>query len=187
MGIDVRDGRVSGESDTPDSPRVAVIDSQLARRYFPGENPIGRRVRLPIERQISREIIGVVGAVRQMALDRDAEPHVYVPQAQVASSELTLVIRAMGDPAAFAPPLRDIVRSLDPDLPLSNVRPLADLVAGSAAPRRIGALMLSLFAAVAVLLTLVGVYGVVSQGVAQSTREIGIRIALGAPAAPSCR
>lgn len=135
---------------------------------------------MPLEQTTWREIVGVVGTVRQTALDREPEPHLYVPQAQLPSPELTLVIRVAGNPTDLTASVREQMRSLDADLPLSNVRTLADLVAGSAEPRRLGALLMSLFAAIALLLTLVGVYGAVAQVVAQSTKEIGVRIAMGA-------
>jgi Ca2+/Na+ antiporter len=130
-----------------------------------------------------REVIGVVGAVRQTALDREAESHVYVPESQVPSPELTLVVRGTGATAAMTPGVREAIRHLDADLPISNVRSLADLVSASTASRRFSTLLLSLFAAVAMALTLVGVSGVVSQLLAQSTREIGVRIAIGASGA----
>jgi putative ABC transport system permease protein len=181
MGIRQDAGRPFTAADTADSTPVAIVDEELARRFFGSADPIGRRVKASMEKTW-RQVVGVVGSVRQTALDRAAEPHIYLPQAQLANAGLTLVVRSSGDQAALVRDVREAVRSIDPDLPLSNMRSLADLVAGSTASRRLSTRMLALFAAVAVMLTLVGVYGVVSQIVAQSTRELGIRIALGATA-----
>jgi ABC-type antimicrobial peptide transport system permease subunit len=137
-------------------------------------------VATPLNRNAAREIVGVVEAVRQSTLDRPAEPHVYIAETQYPSPELTVVIRGDRQPAAIAPDLRAVLRELDPELPLSNVRALRSLVEDAAAPRRVSAQLLVSFAAAALLLTIVGVYGVMSQIVAQSTRELGIRVALGA-------
>jgi predicted permease len=180
MGIRLVAGRDFAASDDARAAPVAVIDTEFARRYFPGVNPIGHRVATPLNRNAAREIVGVVEAVRQSTLDRPAEPHVYIAETQYPSPELTVVIRGDRQPAAIAPDLRAVLRELDPELPLSNVRPLRSLVEDAAAPRRVSAQLLVSFAAAALLLTIVGVYGVMSQIVAQSTRELGIRVALGA-------
>jgi putative ABC transport system permease protein len=180
MGMELKAGRSFGAADTSTSAPVAIVDTELARRYFGNTPAIGRRIRTPLDRNTWREIVGVVAAVRQSTLDRDVEPHLYVAQAQVPSPDLTLVVRSAGDATALAPDVRRILADADANLPLSNIRPLAELVSGAASRRRIGAVLLSTFAGAAVLLTLVGLYGVVSQVVTQSTREIGVRLALGA-------
>ena len=183
MGIPLHAGRAFAAADSAASVPVAVIDEVLARRFFGTENPIGRRVMLSNEARAKtwREVIGVVGGVRQTTLDRDADPHIYVAEAQVPASELTMIVRAESTAAAAAG-VRDVIHGLDADLPVANLRTLADLISGSTARRRFNAVLLSLFAAVAVLLTLVGVYGVIAQMVAQSAREVGVRIAMGASA-----
>ena len=182
MGIRLVAGRDFAAADGPRAAAVAVIDTEFVRRYLAGVNPIGHRVRTPLNSNAAREIVGVVDAVRQSTLDRAAEPHVYVAETQYPSPELTLVIRGDRDAAAFAPDLRAVLRELDPELPLSNVRPLRSLVDDAAAPRRLSAQLLSAFALGALLLTMVGVYGVMAQIVTQSTKELGIRLALGASA-----
>ena len=179
LGIPLRGGRTFTAADAASAPAVAVIDETLAQRFFANENPIGKRLRTTNERGW-RVVIGVVGAVRQTALDRDADPHVYVPEAQMPSPSLTLVVRTAGDPRQIAPLLREAVSRTDASIPLANVRTLDDLVAGSVATRRFSALALASFAAAALLLTVVGIYGVVAQAVAESAHEIGIRLALGA-------
>jgi predicted permease len=180
MGIRLIAGRAFAPSDAPRSAPVAVIDAEFARRYFGDVNPVGRRVRTPLDSNAFREVVGVVEAVRQSTLDRDVEPHLYIAQAQFPSAELTLVVRGDRPAGAIAPDIRAALRELDPELPLSNIRPLRDLVADAVAPRRLSAQLLGAFAMTALVLTLAGVYGVMSQIVVQSTKELGIRLALGA-------
>jgi putative ABC transport system permease protein len=180
MGIPRVRGRDLAAGDSADAEPVCVIDTALARRLFGDQDAVGRRVRVSMQRNVWRTVIGVVGPVRQTSLDRDADPHVYLPEAQFPSSSLTLVVRSAQDASALAASIRSIIGSIDRDLAVSHVRSLADLVDGSTANQRYSTALLAALAAIALLLTVVGVYGVVSQSVAQSTREMAVRVALGA-------
>jgi putative ABC transport system permease protein len=174
-------GRYFTDTDNDTSMQVIIINDTMARRYWPGEDPVGRRMKVMGERKEDwRTVVGIVGDVKHFGPDTEAKPEMYRPYLQEPQPLIGLAVRTTGEPLAIASAVRSAIHAVDGSQPVSHIMPMEDLVGDAVAPRRVSMILLTVLGGVALLLALLGIYGVLSYSITQRTQEIGIRTALGA-------